>query len=65
MNIVHGEEVMSDLLSYCLHLLWQMDCIQVQRHALRQAFEHFAQNNFSHSILKQYERYFLHLEAMD
>ena len=56
---------MSDLLSYCLHLLWQMDCIQVQWHTLRQAFEHFAQNNFSRSILKQYEHSFLHVEAMD
>ena len=61
---MHGEEIMSDLLSYCLHLLWQMNCIQVQQHALRQAFEHFAQNSFSHSILKQSGRSFLSFEAI-
>ena len=62
--MMHGKEVMSDLLSFCLCLLWRMDCIQVQQHALRQAFEHFAQNNFSRSILKKSECSFLHLEAI-
>ena len=62
--MMHGKEVMSDSLSYCLCLLWRMDCIQVQWRALRQAFEHFAQNNFSRSILKKYERSSLCLEAI-
>ena len=62
--MMHGKEVMSDLLSFCLCLLWRVDCIQVQQHALRQAFEHFAQNNFSHSILKQSEWSLLRFEAI-
>ena len=63
--MMHGKEVMSDLLSFCLCLLWRVDCIQVQQHALRQAFEHFAQNNFSHSILRKFEHSFLCFEAID
>ena len=61
---MHGEEVMSHLLSYCLCLLSQIDCIHVRQHAQRQHSEHFAQNNFSRSILKQFERSFLHFEAI-
>ena len=44
---MHGEEVMSHLLSYCLCLLCQIDCMHVRQHAQRQHSEHFAQNNFS------------------
>ena len=62
---MHGEEVMSHLLSYCLCLLCQIDCMHVRQHAQRQRSEHFAQNNFSRSILKQFERSFLHFEAID
>ena len=61
---MHGEEVMSHLLSYCLYLLCQIDYMHVQQHAEKQHSEHFAQNNFSHSILKQSGRSFLSFEAI-
>ena len=62
---MHGEEIMGHLLSYCLCLLCQIECMHVRQHAQRQRSEHFAQNNFSRSILKKFERSFLHFEAID
>ena len=43
---MHGEEVMSHLLSYCLCLLCQIDCMHVQQHAQRQCSEHLCRTTF-------------------